>query len=72
MFHLAYKLCKHITHALSRRCAAIYNAIDCYNELAPLQKLPCPCLVYSKVIDYCTFSKFKILKHSEHDVLSKD
>jgi hypothetical protein len=28
--------------------------------------------VYSEVVDYCTFSEFEILKHSEHDVLSKD
>jgi hypothetical protein len=28
--------------------------------------------VYSEVVDYCTFSKFEILKHSDHDVLSKE
>jgi len=28
--------------------------------------------MYSKVVDYCTFSEFEILKHSEHDVLFKD
>ena len=28
--------------------------------------------MYSEVVDYCTFSEFEILKHSEHDVLSKD
>jgi hypothetical protein len=72
MFHLGYKLRKHIAHALSRHCRAIRNAIDRYNELVPLQKLPHPHLMYSEVVDYCTFSKFEILKHSEHDVLSKD
>ena len=72
MFHLGYKLRKHIAHALSRRCGAIRNAIDRYNELAPLQKPPHPHLVYSEVVDYCTFSEFEILKHSEHDILSKD
>jgi hypothetical protein len=28
--------------------------------------------MYSTVVDYYTFSKFKILKHSDHDVLSKE
>jgi hypothetical protein len=51
---------------------AIRNAINRYNELACLQKPPHPMLRYSEVVDYCTFSEFEILKHSEHDVLSKD
>src|SRR5216683_5677398 len=72
MFLLEYKLRKHIAHALSRRCAAIRNAIDHYNELAHFQKPPHPMLMYSEVVDYCTFSEFEILKHSEHDILSKD
>ena len=72
MFLLGYKLRKHIAQALSRRCAAIRNAIGRYNDLAPLQKPPRPLLVYSEVVDYCTFSKFEILKHSDHDVLSKE
>ncbi len=72
MFLLGYKLHKHIAYALSHCCVAICNAIDRYNELAHLQKLPHPHLVYSEVVDYCTFAKFKILKHSEHNVLSKD
>jgi hypothetical protein len=63
---------KHIAQALSRRCTAIRNAIERYNELAPLQRPPRPRLMYSEVVDYCTFSEFEILKHSEHDVLSKD
>ena len=71
-FLLGYKLRKHIAQALSRRCAAIRNAISCYNDLAPLQKPPRPLLMYSEVVDYCTFSKFEILKHSDHDVLSKE
>jgi hypothetical protein len=58
--------------ALSCRCAAIHNAISCYNDLAPVQKLPRPLLVYSKVVDYCIFSEFEILKHSDHDILSKE
>jgi hypothetical protein len=72
MFLLGYKLRKHIAHALSHCCAAICNAINHYNELACLQKPPCPTIMYSEVVDYCTFSEFEILKHSEHDVLSKD
>ncbi len=72
MFLLGYKLRKHIAHALSHHCVAIRNAINHYNELVRFQKLPCPTLMYSEVIDYCTFSEFEILKHSEHDVLSKD
>ena len=72
MFLQGYKLRKHIAQALSRHCRAIRNAISCYNDLAPLQKPPCPILVYSEVVDYCTFSEFEILKHSDHDVLSKE
>ena len=72
MFLLRYKLRKHIAQALSRRCTAIRNAIARYNDLAVLQTPPRPHLVYSEVVDYCTFSEFEILKHSEHDVLSKD
>jgi len=72
MFLLGYKLHKHITQVLSRRCMAIRSAIAHYNDLAPLQKPPCPVLVFSEVIDYCTFSEFEILKHSDHDVLSKE
>ncbi len=72
MFLLEYKLHKHIAHALSCHCAAIRNAIDRYNELARFQKPPHPTLMYSEVVDYCTFSEFEILKHSEHDILSKD
>jgi len=72
MFLLGYKLRRHIMQALSCRCAAICNTIACYNDLAPHQKLPCLILVYSEVIDYCTFSEFEILKQSDHDVLSKD
>ncbi len=72
MFLLGYKLCKHITHALSHHCVAICNAINHYNELVYLQKPPRPILIYLEVINYCTFSKFEILKHSEYDILSKD
>ena len=72
MFLLGYKLRKHIAQALSRRCAAIRNAVARYNDLAPLQKPPRPVLMYSEVVDYCTFSEFEILKHSDHGVLSKE
>ena len=72
MFLLGHKLRKHISEVLSRRYTAIRNAIDRYNVLAPLQKPPRPLLVYSEVIDYCTFSEFEILKLSDHDVLSKE
>jgi hypothetical protein len=72
MFLLGYKLHKHIAQALSRRCVAIRRAISRYNDLAPLQKPPRPFLEYSAVINYCTFSEFEILKHSDHDVLSKE
>jgi hypothetical protein len=69
---LGYKLRKHIVQALARRCSAIRNAIDRYNALAPLQTPPRPHLVYSEVVEYCNFSEFEILKHSDHNLLSKD
>jgi len=69
---LGYKLCKHIAQALARCCTAIHNAIDRYNALAPLQTPPRPHLVYSEVVEYCNFSKFEIIKHSDHNLLSKD
>ena len=72
MLLIGYKLHKHIAQALSCHCAAICSAIDHYNALAPLQKPPCPHLVYSDVVKYCNFSKFEILKHSDHNLLSKE
>jgi hypothetical protein len=72
MFLLGYKLHKHIVQALSRQCAAICNTISHYNDLVPIQKLPHPLLMYSEVVDYCAFSEFEILKHSDHDILSKE
>jgi hypothetical protein len=33
---------------------------------------PRPRLEYSEVVEYCNFSEFEILKHSDHDLLSKD
>ena len=72
MFFLGYKLHKHIAQALSHRCTAIRNTIDWYNNMVPKQTPPCPMLVYSEVIEYCNFSEFEILKHSNHTLLSKD
>jgi hypothetical protein len=69
---LGYKLRKHIAQALSRRCTAIRNAIDRYNALTPHQTPPRPRLEYSEVVEYCNFSEFEILKHSDHNLLSKD
>src|SRR6266850_5928715 len=68
---IGYKLCKHIAQALSHCCTAIRNAIDRYNALAPIQMPPCPHLEYTQVVDYCNFSKFEILKHTDHNLLSK-
>ena len=50
----------------------IRNTIECYNALAQLQNPPRPHLVYSEVVEYCNFSEFKILKQSDHDILSKE
>ena len=72
MLLIGYKLRKHIAQALSRRCAAIHSAVDCYNALAPLQKPPHPHLMYSDIVEYCNFSEFEILKHSDHNLLSKE
>jgi hypothetical protein len=72
IFFLGYKLRKHIAQALSRRCTAIRNTIDRYNDMAPKQTPPRPTLVYSEVVEYCNFSEFEILKHSDHSLLSKD
>ncbi len=69
---LGYKLHKHIMQALSCCCTAIHNAINHYNALVPIQTPPHPCLEYSEVVKYCNFSEFEILKHSDHDLLSKD
>ena len=69
---LGYKMRRHIAQALSRRCTAIRNAIVRYNVLAPDQEPPRPHLEYSEVVEYCNFAEFEILKHSDHDLLSKD
>ena len=46
-------------------------ALDCYNNLTPHQKLPCPKLEYSDVISYSTLGNFSLLKVSHADVLMK-
>jgi hypothetical protein len=40
--------------------------------MAPKQTPPRTTLVYSEVVEYCNFSEFEILKHSDHALLSKD
>lgn len=40
--------------------------------MAPKQTPPRPTLVYSEVVEYCNFSEFEILKHSDQALLSKD
>src|SRR5258707_3873782 len=72
MLLIGYKLHSHIAQALSHHCAAIHSAVDRYNALAPLQKPPHPHLMYSDIVKYCNFSKFEILKHLDHNLLSKE
>ncbi|KAI0027008.1 hypothetical protein K488DRAFT_8790, partial [Vararia minispora EC-137] len=66
-----YKLRKHISQALTRRCVSLRSAIDRYNKLAPLQSPKRDLLVYSEIVEKCSLSDFDILKSSDHNLLSK-
>jgi len=54
---------------LNRAAKYLVSAV---NVLAPRQDPPRPALLYSEVVEYCSFSEFEILKHSDRDILSKD
>ncbi|KAG8221797.1 hypothetical protein J3R82DRAFT_2125, partial [Butyriboletus roseoflavus] len=49
---IGYKMCKHMSKALTCCSTAIHRALECYNKLAPCQKLPHLRLEYSNVIGY--------------------
>jgi hypothetical protein len=62
---------KYISKAITRRSAAIRNALEKYNKLAPLQAPPRPILDYAEVVRYATLGEFTLLKYSHHDFLRK-
>jgi hypothetical protein len=62
---------KYISKAITRRSAAIRNALEKYNKLAPLQAPPRPILDYAEVVGYATLGEFTLLKYSRHDFLRK-
>ncbi|KAI6004580.1 hypothetical protein EDC04DRAFT_2871794 [Pisolithus marmoratus] len=66
-----YKMCKHISKAISRHSATICTTLERYNRLAPHQRLPCPRLDYADVIGYSLLGEFSLLKHSCYEVLEK-
>ncbi|KAI6032180.1 hypothetical protein BKA83DRAFT_4045763, partial [Pisolithus microcarpus] len=66
-----YKMCKHISKAISRRSATVRAALERYNKLAPHQCPPRPKLDYAEVIGYSLLGEFSLLKHSRYEVLEK-
>jgi hypothetical protein len=71
MIYEGYKLRKQISKAIVRRSAAIRNALDKYNRLAPLQTPPRPTLQYADIAAYGWLGEFDLLKHSRYDTLKK-
>ncbi|KAF9236938.1 hypothetical protein BU15DRAFT_22291, partial [Melanogaster broomeanus] len=61
----SYKMCKHISKAITRCSSAICMALEHYN------KLPHPKLDYMEVISYMTLGEFALLKHSCYNILAK-
>jgi hypothetical protein len=66
-----YKMRKHIGAAISRRSAAVRNAVDKYNKMAPLQDPPRPLLQYSAIAAYSWLGEFELLKESRYEVLQR-
>ncbi|KAG1760151.1 hypothetical protein EDD22DRAFT_848692 [Suillus occidentalis] len=66
-----YKMRKYISKAIACHSATIRNALEKYNQLAPLQIPPQPILDYADVVGYATLGEFTLLKYSHHDFLSK-
>ncbi|KAI0040850.1 hypothetical protein FA95DRAFT_1611478, partial [Auriscalpium vulgare] len=63
-----YKMRKHISNAITRRSAAVRNAVNSYNRLAPKQKPPRRTLQYNEVANYGWLGEFDLLKESRHEV----
>ncbi|KAG1853525.1 hypothetical protein F4604DRAFT_1686334 [Suillus subluteus] len=68
---MGYKLCQHISNAISRRSAAIRRALEKYNQLAIVQTPPQEVIEYSEVASYAWLGEFDLLKHSRHCILEK-
>ncbi|KAG1745399.1 uncharacterized protein EDB91DRAFT_1049934, partial [Suillus paluster] len=66
-----YKLCQHISNAISRRSAAIRTALEKYNQLAIVQMPLREVLEFSEIASYAWLGKFDLLKHSRHRILEK-
>ncbi|KAG1847698.1 hypothetical protein F4604DRAFT_1594296 [Suillus subluteus] len=47
-----YKMCQQISNAITRHSIAIRNALEHYNQLAPLQSPPRDILKFSEVVSY--------------------
>lgn len=60
-----------ILNAITRRSTAIRNALERYNQLAPLQTPPWEVLKFSEVMSYAWLGEFELLKHSRQEVLTK-
>ncbi|KAI0039276.1 hypothetical protein FA95DRAFT_1585319 [Auriscalpium vulgare] len=66
-----YKMRRHISAAITRRSAAVRNALNAYNRLAPLQDPPRRKMEYHEVANYGWLGEFDLLKESRHEVLDK-
>ncbi|KAG2109784.1 hypothetical protein BD769DRAFT_1365312, partial [Suillus cothurnatus] len=58
-----YKMCQQISNAITHHSTAIRNALERYNQLAPLQTPPQAVLKFSKVASYAWLGEFELLKH---------
>ncbi|KAG0692671.1 hypothetical protein DFH29DRAFT_882163 [Suillus ampliporus] len=66
-----YKMRQQISNAITRRSTTIQNALERYNQLAPLQTPPREVLKFSEVASYAWLGEFELLKHSWQEVLTK-
>ncbi|KAI0038768.1 hypothetical protein FA95DRAFT_1449808, partial [Auriscalpium vulgare] len=73
LLHLLFLhgLANHISHAITRRSAAVRTALNAYNRLAPKQQPPRRIIQYDEVANYGWLGEFDLLKESRHDVLDK-
>jgi hypothetical protein len=64
-------MCQQISNAITHHSTAIRNALERYNQLAPLQTPPQAVLKFSKVASYAWLGEFELLKHLRQEILVK-
>jgi hypothetical protein len=71
MLCLGYKMHQQISNTITHHSTAIWNALERYNQLAPLQTPPQAVLKFSEVVSYVWLGEFELHKHSWQEILVK-